>query len=339
MGGHLVRGVILVLLGGLASAGPWGGAMLVTLVFATALAQGAVAVVAVTDLTAAKWAGSLRRELLVGAQLAPVLALLFLLLWPALGIYPWAAAPGAWLNRPFFMARNFALLLATAGVGLLLARRSLARDPRLKGTAVVYLLLFAATQTLVAFDWVMSLSYPWVSSMFGMYFSVEALFAGLALSGLLASLVHRRRLERDPAAWEAARGDLGRLIFGFSVLWGGLFFAQFMLIWYGNLPEEVGFIARRLAAQPTRGLMLFPAACFGVPFLMLLPARAKRRPVIVAAASLGILVGLLAERLVFVLPVLPLDPGALAVGIAIFAGAWVLAARDDARASRRADAS
>jgi hypothetical protein len=112
-----------------------------------------------------------------------------------------------------------------------------------------------------------------------------------------------------------------------------------MLIWYGNLPEEVGFIARRLASQPARGLMLFPAACFGVPFLALLPARAKRSPAVLAAASVAILLGLLAERLVFVLPVLPLAPGALLAGIALFAGAWVLAARDDARAARDGDAS
>jgi len=86
------------------------------------------------------------------------------------------------------------------------------------------------------------------------------------------------------------------------VLWGGLFFAQFILLWYGNLPEEVGFIVRRLAAPPTRALAaLFPAACFGVPFLVLLPARAKRSPVMVGAVSISILLGLLAERIFFVL--------------------------------------
>jgi hypothetical protein len=316
------RGLALMALGAIAGAGSARATLLVILVVTAALAQGSVAVVAVTDLTGAKWAGSLRRELLVGAELLPALAIIFVLFIP-LGLYPWDAAPGAWLNRPFFLGRNFALLAATAGVGLLFARRSEAGHPRLKGTAVAYLLLFAASQTLVAFDWVMSLSYPWVSSMFGMYFTVEALFAGLALAGVAALWVDRRRRERDAARWEAARGDLGRLLFGFSILWGGLFFAQFMLIWYGNLPEEVGFIARRLAVQPTRGLMLFPAACFGVPFLALLPARAKRSPRVVAMASVSILVGLLAERLLFVLPVLPLSPGALAAGLAALGVLWV----------------
>ncbi len=282
-------------------------ALVVTLAFLAALTQGSVAVVAVTDLTGARWAGSMKRELLVATRLLPVLALLFLALWPVLDHYPWAAAPGAWLNKPFFMARNLALLLATAGAGQLLARRTLRGHPESARAAVIYLLLYSASQTLVAFDWVMSLSYPWVSSMLGMYFAVEATFAGLALAGLLALLLDRRRREGDPERWEAARRDLGRLLFGFSVLWGGLFFAQFMLIWYGNLPEEVGFIATRLAAQPTRALAaIFPAACFGVPFLALLTARAKMDARVVAAVSLSILLGLIAERVFFVLPALPL---------------------------------
>jgi hypothetical protein len=323
----LAGAAAVIALAGLAGGGAWRGALVVTLVFWTALAQGSVAVVAVTDLTGAKWAGSLRRELLVAAQLLPVLALLFLAVWPALALYPWDAAPGGWLNRPFFMARNLALLLATAATARHFARRSLRRDPGLKGAAVAYLLLFVASQTLVAFDWVMSLSYPWVSSMFGMYFMVEAVFAGLALAGLLALLLDRRRREDASPGWAAALGDLGRLLFGFSVLWGGLFFAQFLLLWYGNIPEEVGFIATRLARQPTRALAtLFPAACFGVPFLALLTARAKRDARVLGAASLSILVGLLAEKLLFVMPALAIAPVVLAVEILLLGAAWLISA-------------
>ena len=77
---------------------PGRGALLVTLVFWTAIAQGSVAVVAVTDLTGARWTGSLRRELLAASALLPFLTLLFLLLWPLLDLYPWAAAPTSWLT-------------------------------------------------------------------------------------------------------------------------------------------------------------------------------------------------------------------------------------------------
>ena len=186
------------------------------------------------------------------------------------------------------------------------------------------LIALALTMSFASFDWVMSLSWPWVSSMFGLYFFVEALYAGLAAAGLLFLLIGGRR--RAAEGWDAARRDVALLIFGFSVLWGGLFFAQFLLLWYGNLPEEVSFIATRLAASPSRPLIpAFIVACFGVPFAVLLSARAKRSAIVVALVSLTILLGLAAERLVFVLPVLPLGWGVLVLENAILAAVWGVA--------------
>jgi hypothetical protein len=319
--GAVLGAIALIELGGIAGGR---GALLVTLVLWTGIAQGSVAVVAATDLTSAKWAASVKRELLGAAQLLPFLAVLFLLLWPQRDLFPWGATPGRWLNRPFFFTRNVAVLLATAGMAQLFARRSLRGGEGAKRHAVVYLLLFVVSQTLVAFDWVMSLSYPWVSSMFGMFFMVEALYAGLAASGLVFLLLDRQRRSLHPGAWPRALQDLGRLQFGFSVLWGGLFFAQFMLIWYGNIPEEVGFIAQRVAVSPTRQLsVLFLAACFGVPFFVLLTAAAKRSVRVVGAVSSSILLGLLAEKLLFMLPALSLHFGVLLVENVLLAVVWL----------------
>ncbi|MCM2358508.1 MAG: hypothetical protein NDI77_10200 [Geobacteraceae bacterium] len=306
------------------------GAFLVTLVFWTSIAQGSVAVVAVTDLTGARWSAPLRRELLAAVPLLPFLPLLFLLLWPLSDLYPWAAAPTAWLNRPFFLARNLALLAATAGAAQLFARRSLRRDPARVRFAIAYLLLYVTCQSLVAFDWVMSLSYPWVSTMFGAYFFVEALYAGLALAGMLFLLSGRRRPGEATAAWPAARRDAGLLLFGFSILWGGLFFAQFLVIWYGNLPEEVRFIAVRLSASPEL-CAFFPAACFAVPFLALLSARAKGSAAVLCAVSLSVLLGLLAEKLLFIHPAAPVRFGGLLAENALLLALWLLAMRSRER--------
>jgi hypothetical protein len=301
------------------------GTLLVTLVFWTLLAQGAVAVVAVTDLTGARWSASLKRELLAACPLLPLSAGLFLLLWPLLDLYPWAAAPTRWLNQPFFIGRNLALLLAVAGAAHLFARRSLREDPAKVRHAVIYLFLFAACQSLVAFDWVMSLAYPWVSTMLGLFFLVEALYAGLALAGLLAFFLDRQK-RAVHASWPEHRRDVGLLLFGFSILWGGLFFAQFLLVWYGNIPEEARFITERIAASPTRELCgAFLAGGFAVPFLVLLSARAKRHAGILGAVSLAVLLGLMAEKLVFVLPALPLHLGALLAQNVLLLGVWLLA--------------
>lgn len=308
------------------------GALLVTLVFWTAIAQGSVAVVAVTDMTGARWTAPLKRELLAAAPLLPFLALLFLLLWPLLDLYPWASAPTRWLNRPFFLARNLMLLAAAATAAQLFARSSLRQDPARLRFAVAYLILFVACQSLVAFDWVMSLAYPWVSTMFGAYFFVEALYAGLALAGMLFLLFDRQRRKQDPVTWPAASRDLGMLLFGFSILWGGLFFAQFLVIWYGNIPEEVGFIAERISAAPTRELCaFFLAAGFGVPFLVLIAARAKRNVVIIGSVALSVLLGLLAEKLVFIMPALPLNLGVLLAENVLLLTVWLLAVQSRER--------
>ncbi|HSM91399.1 MAG TPA: hypothetical protein VLT47_00855 [Anaeromyxobacteraceae bacterium] len=300
------------------------GALIVAVSLLASVAQGTVAAAAASDLTGARWIGSVRKDLLVGARLQPLLALLFLLLWPRLGLYPWAAEPGEWLNRPFFLARNVALLGAVALLARLYADRALRGDPATKPFAVAYLFAFFVSQTLVGFDWFMSLAYPWVSSMFAFYFPVEAFYVGVAVAGLL--FLARGRGGGLGARGAAAARDVGLLLFGFSVLWGGLFFAQFLLLWYGNLPEEVSFITERLADGRTRALMpTFIAACWAIPFFGLLPEGAKRRPGVVAAVSVSVLLGILAERLLLVLPGTPVGGAVLTAELALVAGAWILA--------------
>lgn len=316
--------VALLELGGLVDGR---GALLVTVVAWTGVAQGSVAAVAAADLAGARWVASLRPELLGAARLLPVLLLLFALLGLKLDLYPWAAAPGAWLNRPFFLARNLAALAAAGWLARAFAARSLRGEPASRRLAVAYLLAFVTSQTLVAFDWVMSLSWPWVSSMLGLYFFVEALFAGFAAAGLLLFVRARRGGVGEGAIPEAVVRDLGLLLFGLSVLWGGLFFAQFLLLWYGNLPEEVAFIAVRLSASPSRELVpVFIGACWAVPFLALLPAAAKRRTGAVAAVSAAVLVGLFAERLFLVIPVLHPHPGVLLAENLVLLALWAVAA-------------
>jgi hypothetical protein len=286
-----------------------------------------VAVAAVTLLVRARWIASLQQELLALYPLLLFLALLFALLWPQIDLYPWSRQPTAWLNRPFFMGRNIlALLLAyAAGRRLALAANSPrgARDHHTIG----YLLLFVLCQSLAGFDWVMSAAYPWVSTMFGLYFFTEALYAGIALAGLLFWLFRRGRVP----AGKAYTQDIGRLLFGFSILWAGLFFAQFLLLWYGNLPEEVHFIVERISASPYRELCwLFLAGLFLVPFVTLLGGGAKRNPRVVAAVSLIVLAGLFAERLLFLLPVVPQHGGSLLVYNLVFlvVGLLILQSRD-----------
>jgi hypothetical protein len=282
------------------------GSLLLTLVFWGSVIQGCVAVVAVCELTNAKWIKVVKKELLAVTPLLYFMAFLFLLLGTQMDLYPWAEEKGIWLNKGFFLTRNFIVLFLTALAGTSFAAKSRRRDDALKYWAVVYLFLFVLSQSLVAYDWVMSLAYPWYSTLFGPYFFVEAIYVGIAVSGMLFLFVHRKDLAEGSRELNHYLRDVATMMFGFSILWGGLFFSQFLVIWYGNLPEEVSFIVDRVSASPFRELSyLILVTYFVVPFLVLLPRRPKDNPYIVSFVSLAILSGIFIERLVFLKPVVP----------------------------------
>jgi hypothetical protein len=312
--------VLFVLAGGLAAlvamsplAGR-GGALLLALLFWIAVVEGCIAAAAAGTLVNARWVASVKRELFSLAPLLLLLAFLLLLLVPFLEIYPWTGRPGIWLRKDFFIGRNLILLLLV----YITARRFAAASGGNGGDktvrAATYLLVFVASQTLAAFDLVMSLEYPWVSALLGGYFFIESIYAGFAVSAVLSVLFHRKpSVPFDPEARSALK-DLSVLMFGFSLMWAGLFFAQYLTIWYGNLPEEVSFIAKRVSASPLRELsvaVLF--LLFFFPFPLLLSTRAKSNPAATVVASASILSGILVERYVFLAPVVLPGFGALAI--------------------------
>lgn len=301
------------------------GSLLLTLAFWAGLAQGSIAIVAVTDFIGARWIASLRRELLCGVYLFPLLVLLLLLAIPRMSLYPWVEHPGRWLNETFFLLRNLILLLLAWWTAHRFARHSLSGDSRSKTSAVHYLFVFVASQSLIAFDIVMSLEYPWFSTLFGAYFFVESLYAGIALAALSYYFSYGGSVRLSGVDPRHLR-DVGLLLFGFSVLWMGLFFAQYLLIWYGNLPEEVIYIAERITGRLHLGLAcLILVSNFFVPFFLLMSRRAKEKPVMVAAVAAVVLTGIFAERLLMVLPPLSLHLGTAVLQSLLLLFIWMLA--------------
>lgn len=308
-----------------------GGSLLLAFLFFVAVVEGCIAAAAAGATVNARWVGSVRKELLSVTPLLLVASFLLLLLIPFVDSYPWAGRPGIWLRKDFFIGRNLAFLL----LAYFTARRFAASPADGEGTkvrAAWYLFVFVVSQSLTAFDLVMSLEHPWVSTLLGGYFFIEALYGGFAVSALLCL----QRSGTPPA--DRAHGsrsdlsDLSILMFGFSILWAGMFFAQFLTIWYGNIPEEVGFIARRLAASPMRELsvaVLF--LLFFIPFPALLSTRAKSNPYVVSVVALSILSGILVERYVFLAPVVRFSPVALAIDFACLLFLFVAVVTDSRR--------
>jgi hypothetical protein len=293
-----------------------GGSLLLAFLFFVAVVEGCIAAAAAGTMVNARWVASVRKELLSVSPLLLLSSFLLLLLIPFLDAYPWAGKPGIWLRKDFFIGRNFACLL----LAYVAARRFAAATGDGEGTkvrAAWYLLAFVVSQSLAAFDLVMSLEYPWVSALLGGYFFIEALYAGFAVSAILYLLLHGTPAAGEGHGSRSDLSDLSILMFGFSIMWAGLFFAQYLTIWYGNIPEEVGFIARRVSASPLRELSVAVIfLLFFIPFPALLSTRAKSSPYAVSAAALSILSGILVERYVFLAPVVRFSPGALAIDFA-----------------------
>ena len=292
------------------------GTHLPAVLLGMAIVQGAVLLVAAATLSNAKWIAPLKQPLL---SLAPLLFLFPLLV--RLAPYPWLAHPTRWLRQDFFIVRNVGALLVLAIVGFCFRRASLADKASARKWAVVYILTFVVVKTLVAMDWVMSFEYPWTSTMFPAIYMIECLYAGLALASILCSLRERR----SPGNMGGTVYDTASLLFGFALFWGGLTFAQYLTIWYGNIPEEVEFFTRRFALHG--GKCLFAThiiLLFVIPFLVFLIHKARTNARAAAGLALVILTGLFIARVFHILPYVQFNAGLL--GIQLFAMLGVIAA-------------
>jgi hypothetical protein len=203
-----------------------------------------------------------------------------------------------WLSRPFFLIRA----AVYSGIWILFAiairgrsrRQDKDGDPRWTRANVrlsaVFLVLFGITVTLASVDWVMSLEFHWFSTMFGVYNFAGLFFSGLAAVILLALWLERAGPLRG-VLHESHLHDLGKLLFAFSVFWAYIWFSQYMLIWYTDIPEETSYFVLR---QKSGWFPLFILNLFlnwVIPFLVLLRRDTKRQRQTMALVAVVVLLG------------------------------------------------
>jgi hypothetical protein len=299
------------------------GTHLLPVLLGMALAQGSVLVVAAGELSNAKWLNPVKRPLLALAPAQFVFPFLV-----KLAPYPWLRHETRWLREDFFLARNVVALLVMAVVAVLFARASRAEKPNSRKWAVAYILTFVVVQTLVAMDWTMSFDYPWISTMFPALYMVECFYAGLVMIGIICFARERHH----PGSMSSTVYDGSTLFFGFALFWGGLTFAQYLTIWYGNIPEEVYYFTKRFALPG--GVRLFAAdivLLFGVPFVTLLVHAARKNTNVHFFLAHLVLVGLLLSRLFHVLPYVQLNILALLIQLAAMLGLIAVVTRNALR--------
>ena len=182
--------------------------------------------------------------------------------------------------------------------------------------SVLYVLFYALVLTLIAFDLIMSMEPPWYSTLFGPYAFAKSFYIGLAALMILSAVVHLSR-GTESGLSPSQFHDLGKLLFAFCLLWGDLFYVHLLIIWYGNLSEEVGYVIQRTVIRPWNGLAwtVF-IVCFVIPFFVLLNRKVKTIPVMMIGLCAAIIAGFWLEHLLLVGPSLSRQAQSLPLGAA-----------------------
>jgi hypothetical protein len=309
-------------------------AFLVNFLFFFGVAQGGVMISGAFYLTQARWGGPGAYRLAESFYFfIPVAFVLFwVLFFGRAELWPWITKPIArnptWLNTPFFFAREGLAILALTILDLYFIRISRRVDVRtwalsndnielpptaIRRIAPALALTYAAVMSLIAFDLIMSLAPQWKSTLFGAFFFVGAFWSGIVAMSLTAVVLRGRLGAGNLFTRDTIMHDLGKFTFAFSVFWAYTLFAQYIVIWYGDIPAETFFLVVRgaLIGGPA-GYTLYtpwmiptwavPLLVWVIPFTVLMGVKPKKTPAILGAvASLG-LIGMWLERYVLVVP-------------------------------------
>ncbi len=206
-------------------------------------------------------------------------------------------ASKAWyLNKPFFWGRILSYAIVWSGLILLMRRMSLASDTnsdlgayqRSKYLTALFILFFAVTSSTSSWDVLMSVQPHWYSTLFGWYNFISAFVTVMSVTMLL--FIYLRGKGYLPHVNDSHMHDIGKFMFGFSIAWTYLFYSQFMLIWYSNMPEETIYFKERIAHYPVI-MYLLVLMNFIAPFFILVTRGAKRNNKIAAVLAIIIIVG------------------------------------------------
>jgi hypothetical protein len=274
---------------------------LVSFAFFLSISLGALFFVLLQHCTRAGWSVVVRR---VAEVLAGNVWLMAVLVIPVvLGmdhLYHWTDTAAAahdpllagklgFLNPTFFVVRLFAYFMIWGVMASFLHRTSIAQDRsgdpaltlRMERFSAPGMVLFALSLNFAAFDLLMSLDPHWFSTIFGVYYFAVSVVAFLAVMPKILYGMQTRGILKNAVTVEHYH-DFGKLLFGFTVFWAYIAFSQYMLIWYGNLPEETEWFLKRQTGEWTTVSLILIFGHFVVPFLLLVSRFIKRRPLLLA---------------------------------------------------------
>lgn len=270
----------------------------------TGASLGCMALLMVNHLSAGKWGLIIRRALEAGAAQFPLMFILFIPI--AIGmnhLYPWIPNTDLWmqqnseahtimahkalmLNKTFFLIRVPIYFFIWWAFSTTLRRWSVERDRNplardwqriLENVSGLGVVVYSLTMSFAVFDWVMSMDATWYSTIYGFIY-----LAGQGLTAFSICIITVLLLSQEEPMRSMLRKtemhDIGKLLFAFVMLYAYLSFSQWIIIWSGNLPDEIHWYISRMAGNWVnvgRFLILFE---FAVPFTLLLSRRLKKQP-------------------------------------------------------------
>lgn len=290
---------------------------------------GALFFFAVNTLGESGWQTSIQRVMEAMGQTIPFAAILFLLALPGMhDLFEWTHTDHldhilekkvAYLNTPFFLIR----MAIYFGMWIFFASRlrkiSVRNDieptenylKRLRNTSGWFIVFFAVSSSMSAWDWLMSIDAHWFSTLYGWY-----IFSGmfvLAVAMIILITIAFKKYNILPHVNGEHLHDLGKYLFGFSIFWAYLWISQFLLIWYSNIPEETVYFVERTEHFGTL-FFVNVAVNFAFPFLALMTRGAKRQPLYLAVIAVVLIIG---HWIDLYLAIMPGVVGAEAAGIGI----------------------
>jgi hypothetical protein len=281
---------------------------LVAWLYWAGLSLGSLALLLLHNLTGGKWGDAIRPILRAAAGGLPLMAILFLpiVLQPQ-RLYEWADPyhvehdpilkhKQPYLNVQFFQIRTGIYFTLWLLLLVLLAWQARVAPPpetpaerrfrRLSGQGLG---LHGIAVTFASIDWMMSLEPHWFSTIYGVIvFGSQGLLA-LAFAIVVASITARRAPQLGDHDIDSLH-DLGKLLLGFVMFWAYVEFSQFLIIWYGNLPEEVVWYLKRFENPWYAVALALVFLHFALPFVLLLSRHWKRDPAKLGAVALMVVV-------------------------------------------------
>jgi hypothetical protein len=300
----LTGGILLAvcLEGGVRDWGDFFRSYLVAFLFWIGITLGCLALLMVQHLTGGNWALILRRILEAGTRTLPLMAVAALpLLFGMKSLYVWSRPDQAdpvilakrlYLNAGFFTGRMIFYFACWFALTYLLNRWSRAEDAggsaslwvRMESLSGGGLVLYGLTVTFASVDWVMSLEPRWYSTIYGLLFMVGQALAAMAFSVTVLIWLSESELLSEIVKPSHLQ-DLGSFLLTFVMLWAYLEFSQYLIIWGGNLSEEIPWYLRRMQGAWGQVGLLLVLLNFVLPFFLLLFRDVKRRkhPLLIVA--------------------------------------------------------